>query len=236
MMIRSLAIVALTSSAAAFAPAASRPAFVRSAALSMSSESTPYYANNKSAPTDNLENCAETDTKMESSTNTVNDSDSTPQVPVEEKKAPASPKKKPAAGNHKDGLLSPLVQFMKGILGDEKLNKVRGKVIGMHSDVIGSFVGTSETVLGDAVLRSLFKLADKNGDGTINEEELQIALRSLGFSWLQEKQVKGIFKRADLDENGALDMDEWMKEAPKTLRTNLVKLAKKNGGDMGLLV
>jgi hypothetical protein len=30
-------------------------------------------------------------------------------------------------------------------------------------------------------------------------------------------------------------MEEWMREAPKTLRTNLVKLAKQNGGDLGLL-
>jgi Ca2+-binding EF-hand superfamily protein len=60
-------------------------------------------------------------------------------------------------------------------------------------------------------------------------------LQLLGFSWLQSKQIQGIFQRADLDDNGAIDFDEFMKEAPKTLRTNLIKLAKKNGGDMGLL-
>jgi hypothetical protein len=52
---------------------------------------------------------------------------------------------------------------------------------------------------------------------------------------LQSKQIQGIFKRADLDENGSIDFDEFMKEAPKTLRTNLIKLAKKNGDGMGLL-
>jgi Ca2+-binding EF-hand superfamily protein len=53
---------------------------------------------------------------------------------------------------------------------------------------------------------------------------------------LKEKQVKGIFERADTDENGTIDLQEWMTEAPKTLRTNLTKLAKKNGGELGFLV
>ena len=43
-------------------------------------------------------------------------------------------------------------------------------------------------------------------------------------------------KRADLNKNGVLEYDEFVVAAPKTLRTNLVKLAKKNGGEMGLLV
>ena len=43
------------------------------------------------------------------------------------------------------------------------------------------------------------------------------------------------FEGADLDANGYLDYQEWRKEAPKTLRTNLIKLAKRNGGEMGLL-
>ena len=43
-------------------------------------------------------------------------------------------------------------------------------------------------------------------------------------------------KRADLDKNGDIDWDEYVRAAPKTIRTNLVKLAKKNGTEMGLLV
>jgi Ca2+-binding EF-hand superfamily protein len=82
------------------------------------------------------------------------------------------------------------------------------------------------------VLKSLFAVADVNKNGKIEEEELATALQTLG---LQSKQIQGIFKRADLDENGDIDFDEFMKEAPKTLRTNLIKLAKKNGDEMGLL-
>ena len=77
---------------------------------------------------------------------------------------------------------------------------------------------------------------DKNKDGEIDEEELKLAFQAIGFDWLKDKQVKGILKRADKDENGILDYEEFKMEIPRTLKTNLVKLAKKNGGEMGLLV
>lgn len=146
--------------------------------------------------------------------------------------------KKPAKGGakHKEGVLSPVVLLSKNVLGDEKLNKLRAKVISLHSDVIGNFVSTSDTVVGDRVLKQLFELSDVNGNGRIEESELKKALQTLGFEWLQDKQVKGIFGRADKDGDGTIDYNEWQIEAPKTLRTNLIKLAKKNGGDMGLLV
>jgi hypothetical protein len=148
---------------------------------------------------------------------------------------PKAVKKKPAAKGHgKEGILSPLVTSVKKVIGDESLNKVRGKAIGLHSKVIGGFVDTAETEFGDRVLRALFDLADKDKSGTIEEEELAVALRALGFS-LKDNQIKGIFERGDLDANGALDFEEWRKEAPKTLRTNLIKLAKKNGGELGFL-
>ena len=137
---------------------------------------------------------------------------------------------------HKKGVFSPIVQVTKMALGDEKLNKLRAKVISLHSDIISNFVSTADTALGNIVLRQLFAFADKDKSGTIDETELRAALLTLGFDWLQEKQIKGIFERADTDTNGAIDLNEWMTEAPRTLRTNLIKLAKKNGGDMGLLV
>jgi EF-hand domain len=137
---------------------------------------------------------------------------------------------------HKQGVFSPVVQITKMALGEEKLNKLRAKVISLHSDVIADFVNTSDTVIGNIVLKQLFQFTDKDGNGTIDETELRTALQLLGFDWLQDKQIKGIFERADKDTNGAIDLNEWLMEAPKTLRTNLIKLAKKNGGDMGLLV
>ena len=223
-MIRSLTFITMATAATAFQPMAPLHSNAGNTALQVST-SLPHYADTTSVTLEKPlveQSALVEDLSQEKETRA-------PKKKVIKKPAP----KQPA---HKEGLFSPMVMFVKGVLGDEKLNKVRGKVISAHSDVIKSFVDTSESAFGDAVLRSLFRLADKDGNGTIEEEELKTALHSLGFSWLQDKQVGGIFKRADLDENGAIDMDEWIKEAPKTLKTNLVKLAKKNGGDLGFLV
>ena len=43
-------------------------------------------------------------------------------------------------------------------------------------------------------------------------------------------------KKADKDQNDVIDFEEFVKETPKVLRTSLVKLAKKNGHDLGFLV
>jgi EF-hand domain pair len=142
---------------------------------------------------------------------------------------------KQTKGHSKDGLLSPIVTSLKAVIGDDELNKLRGKVIAMHSDIIKSFVDTADTRLGQAVLKMMFDVADVDGSGTVERDELERSLKALGFRFLNEKQIKGIFDRADLDKDGHIDLDEWLTEAPKTLRTNLVKLAKQNGGDMGLL-
>ena len=152
----------------------------------------------------------------------------------------ASPKKEvvPKKGGavHQEGIFSPVVLAAKAVLGDERLNKVRAKAISIHSDVIASFVDTYNSPAGQAALKTLFRIADKDGNGVIDENELSTAFETIGFTWLKEKQVKGIIKRADTDENGAIDLQEFMNEAPKTLRTNLTKLAKKNGGELGFLV
>ena len=158
-----------------------------------------------------------------------------PPTPVapEKKKAPVKEKANPA---HKEGIFSPIVVAAGAVLGQEQLNKVRAKVISIHSDLIKSFVGTSDSAFGQAVLRQLFKCVDTDNSGYIDKEELSVALSLLGFRWLKEKQVNAIFERADTDKDGTISLEEFMDEAPRTLKTNLVKLAKNNGGDMGLLV
>jgi len=162
--------------------------------------------------------------------------------PQQQQRAEIPPAPKPkkavakkAAPKHKDGIFSPLVKAAKVVLGDEKLNKVRAKAISMHSDVIASFVDTYESAFGTTALKTLFQMADKNQNGKLEEDELKTLFQSLGFDWLQEKQVKGIISRADPEEKGYMSLEDWMKEAPKTLRTNLTKLAKKNGGELGFL-
>ena len=160
-----------------------------------------------------------------------------PEAPTQQKHGKSSIVKQNQVKKHgKDGVFSPIVVALKETVGEEQINKLRAQVIQLHSKVIGGFVETAESAFGQNVLRQLFELADRNRNGQIEEDELRTALRTLGFDWLKEKQVKGIFKRADKDANGAIDLEEWMLEAPKTLKTNLIKLAKKNGTDMGLLV
>lgn len=155
---------------------------------------------------------------------------------------PAAPKKQtPSSAANKNkktdakGPFAPLVLLSKDVLGDEKLNKIRAKAISLHSDVIANFVETADTPTGQRVLKWLFELADVDHNGAIDEQELAMALQKLGFDHLKQKQVAGIFARADADGNGVLEYDEWKAEAPKTLRTNLIKLAKKNGHDLGFL-
>ena len=53
---------------------------------------------------------------------------------------------------------------------------------------------------------------------------------------MKEKQVAGILKQADQDKNGVIDYQEFLSEAPMTLKTNLVVLVQKNGGELGFLV
>lgn len=147
---------------------------------------------------------------------------------------PPAPKKKQDNKNA-DGIFAPAVLLTKDIVGEGELNKLRAKIIGLHSDVIGKFTATAQSEFGNQVLKVLFDLADKDGNGTIDEEELRVALKAIGFDFLKEEQIDGIFDRADGDKNGQLDFEEWQKAAPKTLKASLVKLAKKNGHDLGFL-
>ena len=228
----SLAIVALASSSAnAFVPIA-HPV-TANAPLHMSSVSSNYL--------DSISADSENDTTappnvpvtaLESST-TIATTESAPKMA----KKPMAKKKKAAGGPaHKAGVFSPIVYAGKMVLGDEQLNKLRAKIISLHSNLIKDFVSTHDSAFGQAVLRSLFEISDLDKDGKLSRDEVASALRSLGFEWLKDKQIDGIIKRADTDENGYICIDEFCVETPRTLSTNLVKLAKKNGGDMGLLV
>mmetsp|Transcript_3365 Transcript_3365/g.4898 ORF Transcript_3365/g.4898 Transcript_3365/m.4898 type:complete len:238 (+) Transcript_3365:154-867(+) len=142
-------------------------------------------------------------------------------------------KKNPA---HKEGVFSPIVFASKKIVGEDEINKLRAKIISLHSGVIGDFVETANTPVGSTISKQLFVVMDVNNDGTLDKDELKAGFEKLGFTWLQDKQVEGIINRADKNDDGVIDYDEFEAELTKTLRTNLIKLAKKNGGDMGFLV
>jgi len=155
-------------------------------------------------------------------------------APVTPKPAKKAAEKKQTSSDN-EGIFAPAVLLTKEIIGIKELNKLRGKIIKMHSSVIGDFTETAQSEFGMQVLRVLFTLADKNGDGTIDEDELTTALRALGFDFLKEQEIAKIFDKADGDKNGTLDFEEWSKAASPTLKKNLIKLAKKNGHELGFL-
>ena len=138
-------------------------------------------------------------------------------------------------GTAKNGIFSPIVRLAKRLVGKERFLSFRGRVIGAHKKVIQAFVDTSDSPFGCLALEKLFELADLDGDGTVDRDELERALKKLGFYHLSAGQIDAIMKRADEDDNCVIDYEEFVKEAPKTLKTNLVKLAKDNGSALGFL-
>merc|ERR1711937_144609 len=124
-------------------------------------------------------------------------------------------------GTAKNGIFSPIVRLAKRLVGKERFLSFRGRVIGAHTKVIQAFVDTSDSSFGCLALEKLF--------------ELEKALKKLGFYHLSAGQIDAIMKRADEDDNCVIDYEEFVKEAPKTLKTNLVKLAKNNGAELGFL-
>eukprot|EP00549_Striatella_unipunctata_P013431 CAMPEP_0118711898 /NCGR_PEP_ID=MMETSP0800-20121206/24418_1 /TAXON_ID=210618 ORGANISM="Striatella unipunctata, Strain CCMP2910" /NCGR_SAMPLE_ID=MMETSP0800 /ASSEMBLY_ACC=CAM_ASM_000638 /LENGTH=220 /DNA_ID=CAMNT_0006616693 /DNA_START=33 /DNA_END=695 /DNA_ORIENTATION=- len=136
----------------------------------------------------------------------------------------------------KEGVFSPVVYALQEAFGKDRIKKLKTKIISKHSNIIKDFVETSETAFGEAVLKVLFETVDRNGDGSLDEKELENALQGLGFTWVEQKQVMQIIKRGDKDGNGTIEFSEFKTAAPKALKTNLTKLAKENGSAMGLLV
>jgi hypothetical protein len=144
--------------------------------------------------------------------------------------------KEPKREAWREGIFAPAVLGAKQVLGEQKLKEVRAAVITKHSKVIADFVDTSESQFGQLVLKRMFEYADKDGNGTLDKEEVRAAIVDLGFDFLDEKQVDKLMKSADADKNEVIDFEEFVAATPKALRVNLVKLAKKNGHDLGFLV
>jgi len=133
------------------------------------------------------------------------------------------------------GPFAPVVLASKAVVGEKEINKIRGKVIQEHSKVIGAFVDTSESEFGQLVLKQMFEAADKDGNGTLDREEIRAALNALGFTFIKDKQLDTMMNRADENGDMVIDFEEFVTHTPKNLRTNLVQLAKKNGHDLGFM-
>jgi len=134
-----------------------------------------------------------------------------------------------------EGIFAPAVVATADLVGRKELNQFRAKVIAEHTKVIGAFVDTSDSKFGRIALKAMFEAADKDGNGTLDKEEVREALYALGFTFIDNKTLDKVMNRADTDGNEVIDFEEFVKETPKTLRSSLVKLAKTNGHDLGFL-
>jgi len=146
------------------------------------------------------------------------------------------------------GIFSPIVEAAKAVLGEEELANFRGEAIKAHTAVITAFAASLSPeadagktdafqLFGESTIRSMFKLADADGSGSVDVNELRNVVKTLGFKWLEDdSKVKKIMDKMDKDGNEMIDLEEFMKTAPVVLRQNLVKMAKKNGNELGFLV
>jgi hypothetical protein len=134
-----------------------------------------------------------------------------------------------------EGIFAPIVKGAASVAGRKELNKIRADVIAKHTKVISNFVDTSGSAFGQIALKRMFKEADKDGNGALDKQEVYHCLYDLGFKFVEAKDIDKFFKKADEDGNAVIDFEEFSKEAPKTIRLNLIKLAKTNGHDLGFL-
>ncbi|CCD69292.1 EF-hand domain-containing protein [Caenorhabditis elegans] len=63
--------------------------------------------------------------------------------------------------------------------------------------------------LKEAEIREVFREFDKNGDGRITRQELEVALLQLGEKASNSK-IETMIEQADLDGNGCIDIDEFL--------------------------
>ena len=142
----------------------------------------------------------------------------------------------PAHVAAKKKLFQDSVLLAKSILGTPTLNKLRGEVIKSHSKIITKFVDTYDSTFGKQAMENIFPFADEDDNGQLDAAELKKLLTNgLGFVWLDEKKVDDLVSRFDVDNNKMISFEEFSDQFPKVLRTNLIKLAKANGDDLGFL-
>eukprot|EP00441_Pelagodinium_beii_P019501 CAMPEP_0197682144 /NCGR_PEP_ID=MMETSP1338-20131121/96034_1 /TAXON_ID=43686 ORGANISM="Pelagodinium beii, Strain RCC1491" /NCGR_SAMPLE_ID=MMETSP1338 /ASSEMBLY_ACC=CAM_ASM_000754 /LENGTH=439 /DNA_ID=CAMNT_0043263573 /DNA_START=31 /DNA_END=1347 /DNA_ORIENTATION=+ len=112
---------------------------------------------------------------------------------------------------------------------NKRLDPKRTEILFKAADKDGSGAVSTEEILnwilyGDAPpdpsndeLAQAFKKADKNGDGSLTKKEFVVFLRGLDPTWTQKKAMK-LFKAADNDDSGKLDLSEiqvWYKKFKK---------------------
>ncbi|KAJ3572725.1 hypothetical protein NP233_g2889 [Leucocoprinus birnbaumii] len=86
---------------------------------------------------------------------------------------------------------------------------------------------TGSTLDEESDLREAFKMFDKDGNGTINAEELKLTMRNIGV-YLTDEELDLMMKEADEDKNGVIDFQEFRRVimAPAMLPSGQTPLAR----------
>jgi len=122
-----------------------------------------------------------------------------------------------------------------GVIGEENLVNFRNAMIKLHGDAQANAIATHESGMGQSIMEWLFNEADTDGSGAIDKDELLVACKKLGFNWMDEKRVEKLMKKADKNEDGTMQLEEFKATAPKFFQQSTLKLAKANGADLGFL-
>jgi Ca2+-binding EF-hand superfamily protein len=90
---------------------------------------------------------------------------------------------------------------------NEKVDSETGKLdFAAFSEIISKYQKNTEEV--ESELLKAFMYFDKNGDGSVDKEELREALKSNGFDKLTDDEVDELFAEADADDNGRINYQE----------------------------
>jgi Ca2+-binding EF-hand superfamily protein len=65
----------------------------------------------------------------------------------------------------------------------------------------------SKTQLSE--IKMVFKSFDKDGDGSVDSNELKAALQRLGLN-TTDKNIQSMIKEVDINKNGKLEFDEFV--------------------------
>ena len=70
----------------------------------------------------------------------------------------------------------------------------------------------------NAYLKQLFSIADENGDGVLEPDELKTLLQLCGFD-LSAKEIEDFVNAADTNHDGVIEYDEFVPVATKMLKS-----------------
>jgi Ca2+-binding EF-hand superfamily protein len=70
----------------------------------------------------------------------------------------------------------------------------------------------------NAYLKQLFAIADANGDGVLEPDELRTLLELCGFD-LSAKEIEDFVSAADTNHDGVIEYDEFVPVATKMLKS-----------------